>query len=73
MIAHAEGARAALKLLTPAIIGMAPTSPELIYSFKDRTKKGYLYAKAVIDIACWDLLGQYARLPLYQLLDGKDS
>lgn len=71
MIAHAEGARAALKLLAPAIIGMDPTSPDLIYSVMDRTMKGHLYAKAAIDIACWDLLGKYAKLPLYQLLGGK--
>ncbi|MFZ4460659.1 dipeptide epimerase, partial [Enterococcus gallinarum] len=30
-------------------------------------------AKAAIDIACYDLMGQKAQLPLYQLLGGYDN
>ena len=30
-------------------------------------------AKATIDIACYDLMGQKAQLPLYQLLGGYDN
>jgi len=70
LIAHGEGARAALKLLAPAVMGMDPSTPELIYEVMEKTMKGHHYAKAAIDIACWDLFGQSTKMSVSDLLGG---
>jgi len=70
MVAHGEGARAAISLLAPAIIGMDPSTPELIYEVMERTMKGHYYAKTAIDIACWDLFGQSTNMSIGNLLGG---
>lgn len=70
LIAHGEGARAALTLLAPAVIGMDPRTPELIYEVMERTMKGHYYAKSAIDIACWDLFGKATQMQLSDLLGG---
>ena len=36
----------------------------------DVTLPGHNYVKSAVDIACWDILGQAAGLPLWQLLGG---
>ena len=70
LVAHGEGARAALSLLAPAVIGMDPRQTEVIYEKMERTLKGHYYAKAAIDIACWDLLGKATGLAIGDLLGG---
>jgi L-alanine-DL-glutamate epimerase-like enolase superfamily enzyme len=70
LIAHAEGARAALSLLAPVIVGMDPITPELIYQKMEYTMKGHHYAKAAIDIAVWDLFGKITQLSVSDLLGG---
>jgi L-alanine-DL-glutamate epimerase-like enolase superfamily enzyme len=37
----------------------------------DRALKGHPYVKSGIDIACWDILGQYANMPVCELLGGR--
>ena len=37
---------------------------------RDRTLPGHLYAKAPLDIACWDIAGQAAGLPIAVLMGG---
>jgi len=70
LIAHGEGARSALTLLAPAVIGLDPCTPERIYEVMERTMKGHYYAKSAIDIACWDLFGKATEMPLSDLLGG---
>ena len=70
LIAHGEGARAALTLLAPAVLGMDPRTPERVYEVMERTMKGHYYAKSAIDIACWDLFGQATNMQLSDLLGG---
>lgn len=70
LIAHGEGARAALNLLAPAVIGLDPRTPERVYEVMERTMKGHHYAKSAIDIACWDLFGKATAMPLSELLGG---
>lgn len=70
LAAHGEGARAALTLLAPAIIGMDPTQIDIIYQKMESTLKGHQYIKSAIDIACWDLLGKATGLRISDLLGG---
>jgi L-alanine-DL-glutamate epimerase-like enolase superfamily enzyme len=55
---HAGGARAALALLGPALIGVDPTDLSAVNDTMDATLAGYAYAKSPIDVACWDLTGK---------------
>lgn len=68
--AHGPGLRAGIETLATALIGQDPRSPDRINRVMDVTLPGHLYVKSAIDIACWDILGQAAGLPLWQLLGG---
>jgi len=67
---HAAGVRAGLRELAPHLIGADPLALTEINHCMDRALKGHAYAKAPIDIACWDVLGKTAGLPVYTLLGG---
>ena len=67
---HADGVRADLRTLAPALIGQDPSSPLAIGRRLDAVLLGAGYAKSAIDIACWDLLGKRAGLPISVLLGG---
>src|SRR5690348_3567050 len=56
--AHAEGARAALALLAPAVVGADPTNHAAINDVMDAVLSGHAYAKSPLDVACWDLTGR---------------
>ena len=68
--AHGAGVRAGLDVLAPALMGRDPRSLEAINRFMDLTLPGHPAVKSAVDIACWDILGQSAGLPLWQLLGG---
>lgn len=68
--AHGGGVRAAAQLLAPALLGHDPRKLDQINRQMDLTLPGHLYAKAALDIACWDILGQSAGLPIADLLGG---
>ena len=68
--AHAEGARAALRELAPSLLGLDPRNLNAVNDTMDAALAGHGYAKAAVDIACWDLLGQAAGLPVSTLLGG---
>jgi L-alanine-DL-glutamate epimerase-like enolase superfamily enzyme len=70
---HAGGARAALAELAPALIGIDPTNLAAVGAAMDGALRGHGYAKAALDIACWDLLGRAAGLPVATLLGGVRS
>lgn len=65
-----QGAIAALRHLAPAITGMDPRGVTLVNDTMNAALRGHGYAKQAIDIACWDLLGKAASLPLSVLLGG---
>ena len=71
--AFGGGVRAAAQLLAPALIGHDPRKLDHINNLMDITLPGHLYAKAALDIACWDVLGQSANLPIADLLGGHHS
>jgi L-alanine-DL-glutamate epimerase-like enolase superfamily enzyme len=70
LVGHGAGARAAMTILAPAIIGYDPRQTERIYDRMNGALMGHAYAKSAIDIACWDLLGQSAGLRISDLLGG---
>ncbi|MEU1301665.1 mandelate racemase/muconate lactonizing enzyme family protein [Streptomyces shenzhenensis] len=69
--AFAGGARAALAELVPALLGVDATNLAAVHSAMDGVLMGHAYAKSAVDIACWDLLGKKAGLPVVDLLGGR--
>jgi len=70
MVAFADGARAAIREMGPSLLGADPRQIELIYARMDGALQGHAYAKSALDMACWDLLGQWVELPISDLLGG---
>ncbi len=66
----AKGVRAGLAELAPHLIGQDPLNIGTINRTMDTALRGHPYAKAPVDIACWDLLGKATQLPVYTLLGG---
>lgn len=71
--AHADGARAALRQLAPAVLGVDPRNLGAVSDAMDAALRGHAYAKAAVDIACWDLLGRALDVPVSTLLGGVRS
>jgi len=68
---YAAGARAGIAELAPALIGLDPREIEVVSRAMDCALKGHPYVKSAIDVACWDLLGKSAGLPVVTLLGGR--
>jgi len=64
------GQRAGIEMLAPAILGLDARGPAAVTRRMHAALSGHLYAKAGIDMACWDLAARCAGLPLWQLLGG---
>ncbi len=71
--AHGPGVRAGLGIIAPALLGHDPRALDSINRIMDVTLPGHSYVKSAIDIGCWDILGQAAGLPLWQLLGGESA
>jgi len=69
--AYAAGVRAGLKELALQLIGYDPTELTKLDRQMDALLKGHPYVKSAIDMACWDILGQTAGLPVCTLLGGR--
>lgn len=69
--AYADGVRAGLRELGPHLIGEDPRQLGKLNRRMDAALKGHPYVKSGIDIACWDILGQAAGLPVCELLGGR--
>ncbi|HSL97264.1 MAG TPA: mandelate racemase/muconate lactonizing enzyme family protein [Candidatus Deferrimicrobiaceae bacterium] len=70
LAAHAEGARAALRELGPAVLGADATNLAEVHRRMDATLRGHEYAKSAIDVACWDAFGRIVGQPVSSLLGG---
>ena len=70
MVAHHESALAVLAEIAPALIGLDPRQNRVIHAAMERTVRGHAYARTAIDIACWDLAGKDAGVPVAVLLGG---
>ena len=71
--AHGPGVRAGLGMLAPAMLGLDPRGLDHINAVMDATLPGHPYVKSAIDIACWDIFGQAAGMPLWQCLGGHEA
>ena len=69
--AYADGVRAGLRELGPHVIGEDPLQLTRLNRTMDAALKGHPYVKSGIDIACWDILGQSAGMPVCELLGGR--
>ena len=69
--AYAEGARAGIAKLAPQLIGLDPTALGLLNGRMDAALRGHPYVKSALDMACWDILGKVAGLPVVTLLGGR--
>ena len=69
--AYATGARAGIAELAPSLIGDDPRQLLVLNRKMDQVLKGHPYVKSAIDMACWDILGKSAQLPVCELLGGR--
>jgi len=71
LAAYAAGVRAGLGELAPHLLGENPLALGPLNRRMDAAMKGHPYVKSAIDVACWDILGQVAGLPVCVLLGGR--
>ena len=57
--------------LVEAINGLDPRAMAALHDAMDRAVKGNPYAKAAIDMACYDIAGKAAGVPVHTLLGGQ--
>jgi len=68
--AYAAGVRAGLAEIAPSLLGLDPRQLGVLNRRMDEALRGHPYVKSPIDVACWDILGKAAGLPIYVLLGG---
>lgn len=69
--AHGPGIRAGIETMAPFILGLDPREVITVERAVDLALPGHLYAKAPIDLACWDIAGQAAGLSIASLLGSR--
>lgn len=68
--AHGPGIRAGIETMAPFVLGLDPRRVLDVERAMDLSLPGHLYAKSPIDMACWDIAGQAAGLPISDLMGG---
>ena len=71
--AYAAGVRAGIEEIGPKLIGLDPLDLGVLNRRMDAVLRGHAYVKAPVDVACWDILGKVAGLPVYKLLGGSEQ
>jgi L-alanine-DL-glutamate epimerase-like enolase superfamily enzyme len=69
--AYAAGARAGISELGPHLLGEDPRQLACLNRRMDAALQGHPYVKSAIDMACWDILGKSAGMPVCELLGGR--
>jgi cis-L-3-hydroxyproline dehydratase len=62
------GALPAMPGLAEALLGKDPRELHKIERIMDAAIEGHSYAESAVDMACWDILGKSAGVPVYLLL-----
>jgi len=60
-----------LEYLSPAVTGSDPCQPGVLHAKMDKVIKGHPYAKAAVDMACYDAAGKALGVPAADLLGGR--
>lgn len=68
--AYAAGARTGIETLAPQLLGLDACALGVVNARMDSAMRGHPYVKSALDVACWDILGQTAGLPVATLLGG---
>jgi len=68
--AHGPGIRAGIETMAHFLLGLDPRKVLEVERAMDTALPGHLYAKSPIDMACWDIAGQAAGLPIADLMGG---
>jgi len=68
--AHGPGIRAGIETMAPFILGHDPRKVLDVERAMDLALPGHLYAKSPIDMACWDIAGKVAGLPIADVMGG---
>ncbi|MBI1384850.1 MAG: mandelate racemase [Rhizobiales bacterium] len=71
--AYAKGVRTGIAEIAPRLIGLDPTELGVLNRRMDEALRGHPYVKSAIDVACWDILGKVAGLPVHRLLGGSQT
>ena len=58
------------QVLGPAVVGVDPTDIEAIDRKMDAVCADNWFAKSAMEMACWDIRGRQAGVPVYELLGG---
>lgn len=66
-----DGVIAAIEFMKPALLGADPTDIATIHAIMDRVLLHNTSAKAAIDIACYDIMGKKAGMPVHKLIGAK--
>jgi L-alanine-DL-glutamate epimerase-like enolase superfamily enzyme len=69
--AYADGARAGIRELGPHLLREDPRQLGRLNHTMDAALLGHSYVKSAVDMACWDILGKTAGLPVCSLLGGR--
>jgi L-alanine-DL-glutamate epimerase-like enolase superfamily enzyme len=69
--AYGPGARTGIAELAPHLLGEDPLELGRLNQRMDAALKGHPYVKSALDMACWDILGRAAGLPVCTLLGGR--
>lgn len=68
--AHGPGIRAGIETMAPFVMGLDPRQVLNVERAMDLVLPGHLYTKSPIDMACWDIAGQAAGMPIADLMGG---
>ena len=68
--AHGPGIRAGIETMASFVLGLDPRRVLDVERAMDLALPGHLYAKSPIDMACWDIAGKTAGLPIADLMGG---
>lgn len=67
---HVTAAHFMHSLMAPRLIGQDPRDVARLARLTDGLLAGNHFTKSALEMACWDILGKAAGLPLYRLLGG---